>query len=338
MNFSIIRREFSVKQNYIFYAIFLRFLAAILITNSHYSSVYPISILASGGLLGDVLFFSISGFGLVYIKSNFGKWYLKRTYRIYPAVLLITIIFYFLGFYLIDSSTNGFIGVIQLFIYPTYYHFVASIMILYILYYIVMKVSFLRNNLLWVLLTIIFIQILVYLIFIDKTYYHIDNVREPFIRFIFMEAMIIGAYFRTSKPSFQISKYWLYIITIFLLAMYFVSKVIFVEFVSFSSYQLINQLLLIVLLFDIFYFFSTIESKLRNLPSKIVYFINFIATITLEIYLVQYVIIDKFSYLIFPVNWIIITLLIFVSAFILHITIRYVFYFFDNISNRRESK
>lgn len=38
------------------YATFLRAIAAILITNSHYVGVYPIDLIASGGLLGDVIF------------------------------------------------------------------------------------------------------------------------------------------------------------------------------------------------------------------------------------------------------------------------------------------
>lgn len=43
------------------YAIFLRALAAILITNSHYVGVYPIDLIASGGLLGDVIFLLYPG-------------------------------------------------------------------------------------------------------------------------------------------------------------------------------------------------------------------------------------------------------------------------------------
>jgi peptidoglycan/LPS O-acetylase OafA/YrhL len=70
----------------IIYATFLRALAAILITNSHYTGVYPIDLIANGGLLGDVLFFSLSGFVLVNIRVNFVEWYKKRILRIYPSI------------------------------------------------------------------------------------------------------------------------------------------------------------------------------------------------------------------------------------------------------------
>ena len=44
----------------VFFVDLLRALATALITNSHYGSVYPISILANGGLLGNIIFFAIS--------------------------------------------------------------------------------------------------------------------------------------------------------------------------------------------------------------------------------------------------------------------------------------
>jgi peptidoglycan/LPS O-acetylase OafA/YrhL len=44
------------------FIILIRALAAIVITNAHYTGVYPTDLIANGGLLGDVLFFSVSGF------------------------------------------------------------------------------------------------------------------------------------------------------------------------------------------------------------------------------------------------------------------------------------
>lgn len=42
----------------------LKALAAVLITNSHLADVWPISAIASGGMLGNVLFFAVSGYCL----------------------------------------------------------------------------------------------------------------------------------------------------------------------------------------------------------------------------------------------------------------------------------
>lgn len=52
---------------------YLRTIATVLITNSHYSHIWPIADLAAGGLIGNILFFAVSGFCLFNIKENFGK-------------------------------------------------------------------------------------------------------------------------------------------------------------------------------------------------------------------------------------------------------------------------
>lgn len=61
---------------------YIRVLATVLITNSHFSDIWPIKALAAGGLLGNILFFAVSGFCLYLVKDNFFKWILKRVIRI----------------------------------------------------------------------------------------------------------------------------------------------------------------------------------------------------------------------------------------------------------------
>ena len=70
----------------------LRVITAVLITNAHYEDIYPISAIANGGLLGDVLFFSISGFCSNTKNKNALKWYLQRIVRIYTPVWFINFI------------------------------------------------------------------------------------------------------------------------------------------------------------------------------------------------------------------------------------------------------
>ena len=63
----------------------------------------------------------------------------------------------------------------------------------------------------------------------------------------------------------------------------------------------------------------SIDGKLTKLPSVIKSIISFVAKMTLEIYVVQYVIIDLVrGKLPFPVNWLVITGGILVSATVLH--------------------
>lgn len=127
----------------IYFATVLRCLAACIITNSHYTGVYPTDLIANGGLLGDVIFFAVSGFCLVNVRGNFFQWYGKRLLRLYPAVLLITLAYLLAGLFAAPENAAGWL---RLFIYPTNYHFVASILFLYIPFYFVMRIQKLREN------------------------------------------------------------------------------------------------------------------------------------------------------------------------------------------------
>ncbi len=298
----------------IFYITVLRAMASILITNAHYNNIYPLEIIANGGLLGDVIFFAVSGFCLYNIRLNFGKWFGKRILRIYPAVWIITIIYLMLGLYNFNDM-----NIIQYFIYPTYYHFIASIVILYIFYYIIIRNEKLKEKIPLIMFIIFIIQLVIYIFFYDKTYYHIDTVREPMIRFLFMQAMLLGAIFRQKNDKYiNINKKTNWVILFLCIIIYFGGKIIFSKKII-VEYQLLNQIILFITLYWFFRCFSGINIKLENLPTKIKKIINFLAEITLEIYVVQYPLIPLFDKLPFPINWILVTTTILVSAYILHI-------------------
>lgn len=297
------------------YITLLRAIAAIIITNSHYTEVYPISIIASGGLLGDIIFFAVSGFGLANVKLEFKFWYVKRILKIYPAIWIITSIYLILGFYTLDGSS-----LLSYFIYPTYYHFIGSIIILYIPYYIIAKNNILRENIIRIMIIVFIIYMVIYLSIYDTSYYHIDTVREPMIRFLFFESMLLGLYFRDNHHDYVNKNYksnWIKMILI--LGVYFISKLLFTKIDSISSLQFINQLIIFSSLYHVLKSFSGIENQLDNLNKNMRTIIKFIADITLQIYAVQYVIIPEFSNLIFPINWIVITFLIILTAYILFI-------------------
>lgn len=77
----------------------LKFFAALIITNSHMGLLYgKFSMLATGGAIGDVLFFFASGFTLFMGRMDrFDNWYKRRVNRIYPTIfswaILATFVF-----------------------------------------------------------------------------------------------------------------------------------------------------------------------------------------------------------------------------------------------------
>lgn len=302
------------------FVILIRALAAITITNAHYTGVYPSDLIANGGLLGDVLFFAVSGFCLTNSTGGFGKWYLKRFIRIYIPVWVITIVYLGLGIYTISSFGSFF----NTFFWPTHWHFIASIILLYIPMFFVAKYLVFDHKKYWIIAILLFIvQLFVYIRFYDYSYYHIDTVREPMIEFIFFQSMLLGLNYRWRCENLgdidkKISTFKI-LSGVLMLILYFGSKMLFVNYPAIAPLQIINQIVLWGLLFVIFDIFMKLENHLGVISNTSVWrCISFLSDRTLEIYLVQYVIIAKCKFGVFPFNWLALTTIILISATILH--------------------
>lgn len=111
---------------------FLKVLAAILITNSHFIPLYKdvSPSLATFGVHGNALFFFVSGFllmmGFEKKKERFANWYKKRIQRLWPSVFLWCIIAAIIW----DSPISW-----QNLILANQYWFLQCIAIYYILFY-----------------------------------------------------------------------------------------------------------------------------------------------------------------------------------------------------------
>ncbi len=299
----------------------LRILGAILITNSHYEAIYPHSIIANGGLLGDVLFFAVSGFCLYPVRKSFLPWYGRRLKRIFPLVWIITLVYLLLGFYEVSS----FKGYVKLLLYPTYYHFVASILLLYVFYFFTAKLLQARekawDRLFCVVLAVLAVSYsLLYLTVYDRSYYHIDNVREPMIEFLYFAAMLIGLYFRRHQERYVGRRcVWVWPAAALLFAIYFASKLAFSRGKMGSELQFLNQIVLLLLLLCLFRGFIGLEERLSRTPKKLRGAMRYVAGFAFEIYLVQYMLIPRLNIGPFPVNFLLVSGGILLSALALHL-------------------
>lgn len=305
-------------KKFFFFIVLIRAFSAIIITNAHYTGVYPTDLIANGGLLGDVLFFAVSGFCLASITENFRKWYLKRFIRVYIPAWIMTLIYIFLGAYVMSDWKDF----ISFFVWPTHWHFIASIILLYIpLFYVSKNIDMNIRNYRRLAGGLLVIQILVYLTIYDYSYYHIDKVREPMIEFLFFQSMLLGLHYRWRSEHTNINHKllnWKIVTGILLLGFYFVSKLLFVKITIISPFQIFNQIILWALLYVIFDITMSLENLLHNIKNTFLWkCFSFISERTLEIYLVQYVIIDKCKWGVFPINWFILSTTIIISAIIL---------------------
>lgn len=144
------------------------------------------------------------------------------------------------------------------------------------------------------------------------------------IRFLFFEAMLMGAYFKHNFEKYRDNfKIWNGVAAGIVFVIYFVSKLAFSKKASIADFQIINQMVLMLLLYFVLKCFAGIDSNLEELPLKVKRIISYLSEITLEIYVVQYAIIpplaNRFN---FPVNWIVITATILIVASLLRIIVK----------------
>lgn len=290
---------------------YLRTIATVLITNSHYSNIWPIADLAAGGLLGNILFFAASGFCLLNVKENFGKWYIKRIAKIYPVMIVFTLLAVLIGDYSLVTWKDAF----RLFLYPTNHIFLVWLMLSYIAFYVIAWLSKKYDNAIEISLSVVLgAWILTYFIFVDKSVYHIDDVSKPFILFLYFSSMLIGALFKKYIDKFGKIKAVNVILLFVSLIVYFGSKIAFSKIQSIAFWQILNQLSILVVLYFMFAVFIGLEDYFKKIPDWINKTVKFVAGITLHIYIVQFVIIRRLEGLVFPVNFFFTTVAILLLA------------------------
>lgn len=121
----------------------MRSLAILLITNSHLREMHKLHFLATGGMLGNCVFFFISGFGTTFAltgrsREPFAAWYRRRLVRVYEPLIIVTLIFVLFGFLEVHSVADA----LDLFIAPSSYWFIPTIALFYIpLYFVALYAS-----------------------------------------------------------------------------------------------------------------------------------------------------------------------------------------------------
>lgn len=126
-------------------------LAALLITNSHLEPLYPIAWMAADGLLGNLMFFFLAGYGVSVGQRirpyGFGRFYFRRLSRIFPSLWLVVSIGWFSGWLAFPGWSRDLFSIL---VWPTDYHFIAQILIFYPVAWWLARLSPLANLLVFV--------------------------------------------------------------------------------------------------------------------------------------------------------------------------------------------
>lgn len=260
---------------------YLRFAAAMIIFNSHLDLVYPPSlrILATGGLWGNCLFILISGYCMTNACGSFLKWMKKRVLKIYPAYLIHTIpVFLSLGAWPLKSWLDLLLPISR-------YHFIASILCLYPIYYGLLQI---KNKFHLRIETCIsffaIIQLTLFIFSVDVESYTLRDHFSLFEMSSYMVMMCIGV---SLKGKNQFKNVYVYIIglTVSIGAYFVVSKYLFIGYFKILTWY--------VSYFFCYSLFSCVKQIEYLLPNNKC--VNVVSEITLEVYIVQMYIINVAS-------------------------------------------
>jgi peptidoglycan/LPS O-acetylase OafA/YrhL len=186
----------------------VRFAAVLLIANSHLEALYPRPWLAGDGLLGNSLFFMVSGCGLALgnasFQRSFWQWYGRRLLRIYPAVFLFVLVVNVMVEHAYSEWTP--VRYLEEFVWPTSFGFIRLIVLFYIAFFFLLRIA---NAKVYLAAIGILILPLVWLYIRDASKIPIGGrlslyTLDPRIYVIFDFAlMLLGGYMSTQTKRFR---------------------------------------------------------------------------------------------------------------------------------------
>jgi peptidoglycan/LPS O-acetylase OafA/YrhL len=295
---------------------FVKFLAVFLVLNSHMGECYPkYQFFATGGAIGDSLFFFISGFTLFLGRGGgrFDEWYKRRIKRIYPSLVAVAII----GA-LLFGRNDSFLDVII----AKRYWFVQCIFVLYPFLFLVKKyVS--RQLLLLGILTILAMVIYPFVHEGDNLFWGEGYYRWP----VYLLFMLLGAIMGMERERIRKMNFWLAVLlTLFCVALWYGI----VYFWGKSAFHIIS---IFPMMGVAVFTYCVGRSKLiENLlhSRRIGAFLISIGALCLESYLIQTMIItDKWNN-IFPFNIPVIMIFVLIAAYFAKLLANLIIQTFDS--------
>ena len=283
---------------------FVRFLGIMLITNSHLDSLYPLPQLATGGALGNALFFIISGYGLVRSyacrTTSLPAWFSRRITKIYPSVIIVTL---FVEILLNQGWREWTLSdYVSAFIWPTQYWFVGALMLFYPFIYIPMR---LQKPVLYLALIAVIIlpYAYFYIVMLDLSHYSIEG-PSHFKWLFYCIVMLFGGYLGTRTGGIPDGKISHLFSLMVLILLYFALGFLFLHG-RFSQYQVVLHVLTMPIIY-----LTLVLTRTAFVADKIMthhviqWVVTTVAGATLEIYLLQYYVYSNsvIQSLRFPVN------------------------------------
>ena len=311
----------------------IRAIATMLIANSHFKGVYPTDLLSFGGGFGLALFYMISGFLLANIKPNtkLTSWYTKKVVRLYIPLVILKLIELVIGYLKIETAGQFF----KEFIFPASW-FGASMMILYLVYYWIVKFLYAKKGMPSIWGVNLFGTISFLVMFVTKSKVgmfsletlqiaDLFGIETPYIISlpIWLISMLVGFQLRKQYDNLKTKpkgkKKWLYAGGIFIFMLAFFVVKLFKKRSAETTLTIFLPIVYVGFAYCILCFFGELEENVQKFPDNVLKQLVFlVSSCSLEIYYIQFPWIHLFRNYVFPLNWILIVSVTIVSGYVLH--------------------
>lgn len=267
---------------------FLRFIAIMLILNSHLDVYYPIPHIGTGGAIGNALFFTLSSFGLLLSEQkhprNFKDWFTRRIARIYPSVWVVLFVLVPIGLYNNPSNILNILDTLGMFFYPPPW-FLRALLIYYLLVFFLIK-SFRISTMLIHVGIAFFLYIFFYVFYIDLTVFQIEI--PPFSLIFYYLTFIYGVFLAHHNDRIRYAGIHQYgFLFLFLAAIY--AHKFHMTRNQFGHLQFIQQLFVLPVIYYALCICRSDGFRNRIFNNPVIRTVIYrISDITLEIYLIHF--------------------------------------------------
>lgn len=281
----------------------LRLAAILLVINSHCDPLYPIPALATGGALGNALFFILSGYLLKLDGSFFGHMG-RRIARLYPGMIIMLTADVLRGGTKIPSLKEALLN----YVWPTAFWFVGAIVLFDILAFGLSKLRFQEHFGRFSLFMAV-LYFAAYFLIVDKSVWSVEEpgLRNPaqwfkLIYYFYIYALGFCLSSGPKKTTRMQPK------TLLILALAFAAgsvgiKGLFVRRPELLAFQFLPQLMGIAFsLLALLWALAGEERYLEITPVGFRKTVDMLANLSLEVYLTQFMAIDLCKGLAFPLN------------------------------------
>lgn len=306
------------QKSYVFINL-VKIIAAVLITNSHMESLYPNTSFAFGGALGNALFFVVSGFCLSHKRENaFILWMGDRLKRIYIPLWTVTLILVLLGDVVIPRSNL----IPTLLLSHNSFWFVNAMIIFLPLFYLIRR--YCMGKVYVVAILAVMTYLVWYVGFLDIQVWSVEG--NGYFKYVFyfgvmLTGIIIKYYEGELNLVLKEKTLVLGSVAVLCFLGYVFMKILTKNVPSTMPFQFVIQIFTLGFAVSFFLFMWSNESLLKKFFYNKIY--RIVADSTLEIYLINMMIISRSKLTSSILDAFIAFALIFVIGVVIHVASKY---------------